>query len=645
MSQTVQDSRGYFELGEVIEVSVPQKDSEGNGVPPRSPSNSRPPSSGVSSGWPYSTPPVVVPPGRALASAYLSGLLKPEYEEVLNYNFGWNTRAHFDQTLYPGDTVRFRIPAYSAGVVVGLTRATQDFGYADIEFGIHQSRTSGVPVDYSEDDPDRNSANAKVGIIRSGAAYLPTFPEVTVEQGLMIAGLAAGGVYLADLFPLPLPTSPSKQTFIHEFRVFVDRVEYLVITPIGTINVYTYPTPYAMWKLSAALYGGGDKVWDVKIIPASETIDLTLPKVGVFASDVADYSGGNLVLPKISMSGEDYIEANNAEFSLPKILVRGGDDVTWANISLPKITAFSAEETYGIPPIDIAFGYMQLPRVEVQSFASAPEPANVDMALPRVRVFATDVADLTIANIILPGPVNVWSNAVDSLQKVSMVEFAYNFGALVGLEAYYLVWTERIGVVGLMSAATIERALLASKITHASSITANEILRALISNAMSASDVASLVGETLQVWALHLDAGGSTRYEDYNFNSFANIDGVAYGASERGIFRLDGNKDDGADIRQSVDFGRLSFGTNNRKGLPYVYAGMAADGSTVLRVTADGATFNYQVRDSTENMQTHRFELGRGLRASFYDVSLISESSAFDLHNIEFMPIELQRRL
>jgi hypothetical protein len=88
--------------------------------------------------------------------------------------------------------------------------------------------------------------------------------------------------------------------------------------------------------------------------------------------------------------------------------------------------------------------------------------------------------------------------------------------------------------------------------------------------------------------------------------------------------------------------------------MPYVYVGMASNGATILRVTAEVTssngrpalqTYDYRVRDNTELMKAHRFELGRGLRASFYDLELIADGTVFDLESIEFQPIALKRRL
>jgi hypothetical protein len=162
---------------------------------------------------------------------------------------------------------------------------------------------------------------------------------------------------------------------------------------------------------------------------------------------------------------------------------------------------------------------------------------------------------------------------------------------------------------------------------------------------MSAGDVASLQRDGMSVWALHMDSMGSTRYENYDFNSFMTLDGKTYGVNAAGIHLLEGDTDGASTITASVDFGSLNFGNNSRKAMPYVYIGMASSGKTVLKVESDGQTYYYTARDATELMKTHRFELGRGLRSNFYGFTLQSDGRAFDLHNIEFFPLELKRRL
>ena len=45
-------------------------------------------------------------------------------------------------------------------------------------------------------------------------------------------------------------------------------------------------------------------------------------------------------------------------------------------------------------------------------------------------------------------------------------------------------------------------------------------------------------------------------------------------------------------------------------------------------------------------LKAHRFELGKGLRASYYDTTIMNDGgTAFDLAEIEFFPLELSRKL
>ena len=574
-----------------------------------------------------------------LAEQYQQGTLTLQYETTLDYNLGWNTRAHMRRTLVPGMAVRFRIPAYSAGVIVGLTRAPAPVGYSDVEFGVIQQRpTTGVTT---TPDPlsDGTLGTARLRMIVGGSAYVPIEPDVSGDVALVWGGLDNDG-WLADMFPAgAIPAS------FHEFRVYPDRLEYWAYgdaTSGEGMLLYSVPATPDTWTLTTALYSGGDKVWGIEVIEGFWPIQI--PAVKVFASEASDLTVADATLPALRASGEDYIEANNADVTLPAISARGGDDVTWGDIVLPGITSASrfADD---VPLIDLTFGFPEIPGIRMESTAVDYSFADVDMALPAVRVFASEVADITLGRVVVPGPIRAWGNDIVDLRRVEVVEFAYLVHVVMGFDVVYLLWSERAGLIGLYTEAEIEDAMIASQATAADALSANEILRALLAATMSASDVTSLVSDGLEVWALHMDVMGSTRYESFNFNSFATINGVTYGAGDGGIYQLDGDDDDGVGIEARVDFGSLSFGTNQRKSIPYVYVGMASTGKTYLKIESDGKTYVYEARDSTELMKAHRFEPGRGLRGSFYGFTLVSTGPSFDLHNIEFFPVPLQRRL
>lgn len=575
----------------------------------------------------------IQPSGADLAYAYLNGELKIEYRTYLDLDLGWNSRANYKQPIIPGTVIGFRIPAYSVGVIVGLTSSPSEYGYADFDFGVVQSISPATRAPSEES----TTANASVRLVRSGQFFSPEQPEVSADDEATFQALADGG-FTSDLFPLDLDAS----SWRHELHVFADRVEYWIDDGTAKFKAYTANVQFStQWQLSAAFYSGGDKVWDVTF--EQDVAEPKIPPIKVFASDVADLTIGRPELPRFMASGEDFIEDTYADLTLATIRPVGGDDVSIASVELPRFTSYGIDTYDNDPLVDYTFTFADLPQITVEASAVDVTFASADLSLKPVAVFASD-SDVTLGRVDLP-PMTSAGYDRDSDTRVEIVEIAYLIQVSAGFEAYYLVWNERLEAVGLISATAVERALIEARMNAGSPMTASEIIQALLASVMSASDVANLIGEPLEVWALHMDAMGSTRYEGYNFNSFATIDGVTYGAAEDGVYRLDGDDDAGTAIQSLVDFGSLSFGTNNRKALPYVYVGMASGGKTILKVESDGKTYFYEVRDSTEGMKTHRFELGRGLRSTFYGLTLISEGPAFDLHNIEFQPIELTRRL
>lgn len=198
-------------------------------------------------------------------------------------------------------------------------------------------------------------------------------------------------------------------------------------------------------------------------------------------------------------------------------------------------------------------------------------------------------------------------------------------------------------ITGLMTVEVLHSALMTSTATIGITLSTQAQIEALLQSAARAIHgllPADSIGEAWVVNSL-----GMTRYESYDYNSFAKIGDKYYGAKSDGIYLLEGRDDNGTAVEASVNFGNLNFGSINRKALPYLYAGVASDGNLRLKVIADGSTYYYTVRDNTEMLKAQRFELGKGLQASYYDITLMSDGTAFDVTDIEFFPLELKRRL
>jgi hypothetical protein len=224
----------------------------------------------------------------------------------------------------------------------------------------------------------------------------------------------------------------------------------------------------------------------------------------------------------------------------------------------------------------------------------------------------------------------------------------FTLDATVGESILFAVIDGNMTITGLMVVDVLNMAEIASSMTLNGNMT---VLEELIATIQSFMDVNvnlfdGQTADTKQVWALHMDAGGSTRYENYDFNSFAKINGKYYGCKADGIYLLEGADDDGEDVESRINFGQIDFGTVERKAMPYVYVGIASDGRLRLKVVADGSTYFYNLRSTPPVLKAERFELGRGLRASYYELEMIDVGGAtFELSEIEFFPVKLSRRL
>lgn len=151
-------------------------------------------------------------------------------------------------------------------------------------------------------------------------------------------------------------------------------------------------------------------------------------------------------------------------------------------------------------------------------------------------------------------------------------------------------------------------------------------------------------GNSVTTWALNPRAGAVTEYTNYDFNSFAKNGRSYLGAADDGLYRLDGDTDDGTDIIAELQSGMLQMAGSRFSSFKAIYVGMRGAGDFVLKLDAgDGRTYTYNF--TSKDMETTRVRLGKGLRARYFSFTLTSTGSDFDLQDIEFVPILARRRV
>ncbi|AVQ81648.1 hypothetical protein [Variovorax sp. PMC12] len=155
----------------------------------------------------------------------------------------------------------------------------------------------------------------------------------------------------------------------------------------------------------------------------------------------------------------------------------------------------------------------------------------------------------------------------------------------------------------------------------------------------------STPGADLEVHAVNLSGFGSTTYANYAFNSFARIGDRYYGAKVDGLFLLEGNSDAGAPIQAAISPGKLDFGTPQQKTVSEVYMGAASEAKLVLKVAGPAGSFEYEARGYSDDLQQHRFKLGKGLKTNYLIPVFYNQDGAdFEIDSLEFEVADLSRK-
>jgi hypothetical protein len=145
-------------------------------------------------------------------------------------------------------------------------------------------------------------------------------------------------------------------------------------------------------------------------------------------------------------------------------------------------------------------------------------------------------------------------------------------------------------------------------------------------------------------WCVNTRMGFVTQYKNYEFNSFAVIDGKYVGATDNGLFELHGDTDSNAQIIAGITGGILQMNSSKLHGLAGVYIGLRGTGEFYLKLTA-GSGEEYVYKVTARDMETTKVNIGKGLRHRYLSYSLENVGQDFELESIEFVPMRGFRRV
>jgi hypothetical protein len=174
-------------------------------------------------------------------------------------------------------------------------------------------------------------------------------------------------------------------------------------------------------------------------------------------------------------------------------------------------------------------------------------------------------------------------------------------------------------------------------------------LSALTAMSLQAQAVAghAALDDVGRVWVVNMESAASTQYSNYGFNSFFVRNGESYGVADDGIYRLTGDTDLLEPIDAQINLGSNRLGASTDKRLPAVYINAASDGKLIMKVEVDGAApYYYEARSSSDTLDNHRVDTGRGLKGNNWTFTLMNQDGDdFELANLEFVPLQGSRRI
>lgn len=199
---------------------------------------------------------------------------------------------------------------------------------------------------------------------------------------------------------------------------------------------------------------------------------------------------------------------------------------------------------------------------------------------------------------------------------------------------------EELGVAVQMDLSLLFSASLIEALSIIDSAGISGIFEAEIREQLVVSDSLDSMQRAVVQYVTNILTGAVTRYEGFDFNSFAMVGMDAYAADERGIYRITHATDP---VSAAIEFATIGAGLGNGKRLEAVYLGLSTDGAVYVKVQGDdGREQSYRAVDRGGML---RAKTAKGVKARHWTTRLeIVDATELELDRIEWlMPISARR--
>jgi hypothetical protein len=133
-------------------------------------------------------------------------------------------------------------------------------------------------------------------------------------------------------------------------------------------------------------------------------------------------------------------------------------------------------------------------------------------------------------------------------------------------------------------------------------------------------------------WLMNTETAAVSWYDNFDFESIAQVNGVTFAVGPGGIYELTGDSDNGDTIDASLRSGFMDFGTQQQKRIEAFYFGYTSPGVLRTLVSTKDSGHSPSAFDMLPRVATaprnNRIEPGKGLVGTYWQVELYNVAGA-----------------
>jgi len=337
---------------------------------------------------------------------------------------------------------------------------------------------------------------------------------------------------------------------------------------------------------------------------------ISLPSLGLSGEIVnpSRHITGSLSLPSLSIALIGTVPQNRiitGSVSLPLLSVVA---------DLSPMTYVTADLAKSIGPVSVVAeggGYIdtEIYAITIAATTTYHPVARLDVDLPAITLSATALQE-QIASLekTIPGVTISASGVISEVASLSRSIPAIVLTASA-IQSHIATLEKAIGAISLSASAYWMG-------TNSALLT----IPAITLSARAQGVLAEIIALVLNTKNF-----GLSKYTDYGYNSLCIFNGNVIGGKSNGVYELSGTTDDDdASISWKLKTGKLLLHKNKLREV-WLYGKMSGDLKMTVE-TAEGKTYEYDVEPVSENEDSRKIKVGKGLKSKYVTVEFTNES-------------------